>query len=153
MRTLLVVASLLLAAHAWAVDYRWTTAFAQGTVEAIIRNGNGSSVNIYCPSGQAETTPGVFIEFNRVNPKLKEQVHVQFVVDGKNYPFTFDEIHFEAKGREKHASLYSLVDALSKSKGKTFKVEFSKLGITETFSLLGARTAFKSAKDFLEDCE
>src|SRR5688500_10633259 len=118
MRTLLVVASLLLAAHAWAVDYRWTTAFAQGTVEAIIRNGNGSSVNIYCPSGQAETTPGVFIEFNRVNPKLKEQVHVQFVVDGKNYPFTFDEIHFEAKGSEKHASLYSLVDALSKSKGK-----------------------------------
>jgi hypothetical protein len=153
MRTLLVAASLLVVSPALAGKDRWTIGFGQGTFEAIVETGGGSSVNIYCPSGQAETTPGVFIEFNRVNPKLKEQVHVQFVVDGKNYPFTFDEIHFEAKGREKHASLYSLVDALSKSKGKTFKVEFPKLGISETFSLLGARTAFKSAKDFLEDCE
>ena len=39
------------------------------------------------------------------------------------------------------------------SKGKTFKVEFPKFGIAETFSLFGARKAFKSAKDFLDDCK
>lgn len=153
MRALIAAASLLVASHAWAAEQRWTTAFAQGTIEAIIRNGNGSSVNIYCPSGQADTTPGMFIEVSRVKPKAQEKVDVQFLVDGKAHPFAFDEIQFQASGRANRESLSSLVDALATSKGKTFKVGFPKLGIDETFSLLGARKAFKSAKDFLEDCE
>lgn len=153
MRALLAVVGLLAASQALAVDYRWTTGFAQGTVEAIIRNAKDSSVNIYCPSGQAETTPGMFIQVGRVNPKPKEQVTVQVIVDGENYPFILEEIQFQASGRANRNSLYSLVDALAKSKGKTFKVEFPKFGIAETFSLLDARKAFKSAKDFLEGCE
>src|SRR5688500_2132254 len=108
MRSILVVAGLLAASHAWAVDYRWTTSFAQGTVEAIIRNRGGSSVNIYCPSGQANTTPGMFIKVGRVNPKAGEQVDVQIIVDGENYPFTLDEIQFLAGGRANRRSLDAL---------------------------------------------
>ena len=153
MRTLLVAASLLAASHAAAAEPRWTTAFAQGTVEAIIEKGPGSSVNIYCPSGQADTTPGMFIQVGRVTPKAGEKVDIQIVVDGRSHPFALDEIQFLASDRANRKSLASLVDALAKSKAKTFKVEFPKLGVAETFSLLGARKAFKSAKDFLEDCE
>jgi hypothetical protein len=153
MRTLLVAASLLVVSPALAGKDRWTIGFGQGTFEAIVETGGGSSVNIYCPSGQADTPPGMFIKVGRVNPKAGEQVDVRIVIDGKNYPFTLEEIQFQAGDRAKFNSLYSLVDALTKSKGKTFKVEFPKFGTDETFALRGARKAFKSAKDFLEDCE
>src|SRR5437660_5845958 len=65
-----------------AADQRWTSAYAQGTTEAIIRNDLGSNVNIYCPTGQADTTPGIFIEFKKVTAKAGEAVAVQFVIDG-----------------------------------------------------------------------
>jgi hypothetical protein len=153
MRALLVVVSLLAASYAWAVDYRWTTSFAQGTVEAIIHNRNGSSINIYCPSGQTDTTPGMFIEVRRISPKAKEQVDVQIIVDGENHPFTLDESQFRAGGRAFRNALDALVDALAGSKAKTFKVEFPKHRTSETFSLRDARKALKSAKVFLADCE
>ena len=153
MRALLVVASLLLAAHAWAGKNRWTIGFGQGTFEAIVETGSGASVNIYCPSGQIDRTPGMFIDVGRVKPKAKQHVDVQIIVDSKNYPFTLEENQFQASDRATFNSLHALVDALAKSKGKTFKVEFPKFGTAETFPLLGAKTAFKSAKDFLGECE
>jgi hypothetical protein len=153
MRALLVVTSLLAASHALAGDNRWTLGFGQGTFEAIVENGSKSSVNIYCPSGQTDTTPGMFIDAGRVKPKAKEHVDVRIIVGGKSYPFTLEENQFQASGRANRNSLYSLVDALARSKAKTFKVEFPKFGVAETFPLLGARKVFKSAKDFLGDCE
>ena len=74
---------MLSGAYAHAVDFRWTLGFAQGTLEAIIRNAGESSVNIYCPSGQNDTTPGMFIDSARVKPKAKEQVTVQIIVDAE----------------------------------------------------------------------
>ena len=62
----------LTASAAMAVDYRWTSSYAQGTLEAIIHNRNDSNVTIYCPEGQEDTTPGVFIEVKRIKPKAGE---------------------------------------------------------------------------------
>lgn len=67
--------------------------------EAIIRNANDSSLNIYCPSGQVETVPGMFIESAKVKPKVGEQIIVQMTVDGKNHPFYLQETQFQAHGR------------------------------------------------------
>jgi hypothetical protein len=131
---------------------RWTIAFAQGTTEAIIRNGADTSVNIYCPSGQADTTPGIFIEVKKVSPKAGEKVAVRFVVDGRAYPFEIDEIQFLAKSAAQKSELSALIDALTKSKGKSFVVEFPKLGVSEPFSLAGAKKAMTSAKELLDGC-
>jgi hypothetical protein len=62
----------LTASAAMAVDYRWTSSYAQGTLEAIIHNRNDSNVTIYCPEGQADTTPGMFIAVKRIKPKAGE---------------------------------------------------------------------------------
>src|ERR1700752_3195738 len=117
----------LSAAHA--VDYRWTTGFAHGTVEAIIKNENGSGVDIYCPAGQTDTTPGMFIETDKVRPRPNEQIDVQIIVDGRNYPFYLREIQFKAEGRQNLNDLYALIDALAKSGNKSFSVEFPKFGM------------------------
>jgi hypothetical protein len=136
-----------------AKDYRWTLGYGQGTTEAIIRNGRDASVNIFCPAGQAETTPGMFIETKAISFKAGEKVAVQIVIDGKSHAFDFEEIEFKAQGAAKHGALSALIDALTKSKGKSFAVEFPKLGKSEQFSLLGARKAMTSAKEFLDGCE
>ena len=57
-----LLAAAAFCSQAHCADHRWTTAFAQGTIENIIRNEHGSSLNIYRPSGQIPTTPGMFIE-------------------------------------------------------------------------------------------
>jgi len=62
----------LTASAAMAVDYRWTSSYAQGTLEAIIHNRNDSNVTIYCLEGQEDTTPGMFIEVKRIKPKAGE---------------------------------------------------------------------------------
>ena len=137
---------------AHAVDYRWKAAFGQGTVEATVRNANDSSVNIYCPSGQADTTPGMLIEVKKVRAKAGEQIDVQIVVDGRGYPFALSEIQFEARERTSMESLQRLVDALVKSRARSFTVKFPELGLEEAFSLLDARRVFKSARDFFDGC-
>src|SRR5262245_2394843 len=149
------IAALMLSAlvsPAWAVDYRWTSAFAQGTVENIIRNEHGSSVNIYCPLGQTDTTPGFFVEVDKVRPRAGETVDVQIIIDRKNHPFSLDENQFKAAGRANMNALHALIDALVQSKGRSFVVEFPKFGTSERFSLLDARRAFKSASYFLKEC-
>jgi hypothetical protein len=146
-----LVAALIVPASA--KSFRWTTGFGQGTIEAIIRNVGGASVNIYCPAGQAEPVPGIFIETRAITFKAGEPAAVQFVVDGKNLAFDFQEIQFEAKSAEQRTALSALIDALVKSKGKSFTVTYPKLGRSEQFSLRGAKKAMTSGKEFLDGCE
>jgi hypothetical protein len=149
---LVLVFLVALTTSASAASYRWTSAFAQGTTEAIIRNEHGASVNIYCPSGQVDTAPGMLIDVKTVSPKAGEKVAVQFAVDGKSYAFDMDEIHFIAKSDAQKAALSALIDAIVSGKSKSFAVEFPKLGVTERFSLLGAKKAMTSATEFLDGC-
>jgi hypothetical protein len=137
----------LLYSPAYAVDYRWTLGFAQGTSEAIIRNDNDSSVNIYCPSGQSDTTPGMFIHVNKIRPRAREQITVQIIVDGKNHTFYLQESQFQASGRANAESLHSLVNSLAGSKGRSFVVEFPNFGMSERFSLLDARRALGTGRN------
>lgn len=154
MRTVAILfVCLTVSSSAWSADHRWTTGFGQGTFEAVVENDHKASVNIYCPSGQADTTPGFLIQGVKVEPRVHETIDVQFVVDGKNYPFSLDEIQFEARGQYKINAIHALIEALAKSRSRTFVVEFPKNGMSEKFSLLGAKAALKSAKDFLDGCE
>ena len=75
MRFLLTIAFLISTAVSatWAVDFRWTSSFAQGTLEAIIRNGNDSEFNIFCPLGQVDTTPGMFVRVTGVQPLARRR--------------------------------------------------------------------------------
>jgi hypothetical protein len=100
MKSLLLLMSLILVTYpARAVDFRWTSSFNQGTLEAIIQNGRGSSLNIYCPLYQTDTTPGMFLEVKRIKPTAGEPLTVQIIVDDKNHAFYFNEIEFEANTR------------------------------------------------------
>jgi hypothetical protein len=144
---------LLLTGTAQAVDFRWTLGYAQGTSEAIIRNRDDSSLNVYCPSGQTDTTPGMFLKSAKVKPVKDEEVTVQIVVDGRSHAFFFAEIQFEPKTRLGRQSLESLVNALANSRSKHFTVEYPKYGVAEQFSLLDAKRALGSGrKSILAGC-
>jgi hypothetical protein len=123
----------LTASTAVAVDYRWASSFAQGTFEAIIRNRNDSSINIYCPDGHEDTTPGMFIEVKRIKPQRGEMVTVQIVVDGDSHAFDLNEIQFTASSRTEKLQYFVLVDALVASKQKSFVVEFPKYDTSRFF--------------------
>jgi hypothetical protein len=141
------------ATSAWAANDRWTTGFGQGTFEAIIRNSNRSSVNLYCPEGQEDTTPGMFIEVKRVQPAAKEKVTVQIIVDGVIHEFLMDEIQFRPDTKTDWSNYYALAGALTASGQKSFVVKFPKYNVEETFSLNGARKALGLGKNsILEDC-
>jgi len=148
-----IVCLLLATPAALAVDYRWTLSFNQGTYEAIIWNRNDSSLTIYCPMGQEDTTPGMFIQVKRIKPQPGEQVTVQIIVDGENYPFELSEIQFNASSRTEKWHFRALVDALAASKQKSFVVEFPKYDTSETFSLLDTRKTIGRGKDsMIEGC-
>ena len=154
LKLIVSIVSLLLATPAaLAVDYRWTLSFNQGTSEATIWNRNDSSLTIYCPQGQEDTTPGMFIEVKRIKPQRGEQVTVQIIVDGENYPFELSEIQFNASSRTEKWHFRALVDALAASKQKSFVVEFPKYDTSETFSLLDTRKTIGRGKDsMIEGC-
>jgi hypothetical protein len=137
----------LTAFAAMAVDYRWTSSYAQGTLEAIIHNRNDSTVTIYCPEGQEDTTPGMFIEVKRIKPKASESVTVQIVVDGDSYAFDLQEIQYLANSNTEKLHFLALVDALVASKKKSFVVEFPKYDAAETFSTLDARKSLGDGKN------
>ena len=146
MRFLTALVFLCAAAQAETSAFRWTVGFAQGTIEAIIRNEFDSSVNLYCPSGQLDPTPGMFIDVDKIRPRPGERIAVQIIVDGENHAFYLEENQFKAGGRANLQSFHRLVDALAASKGKTFAVEFPKFGMSERFSLFGAPKAVKAAR-------
>lgn len=152
MKLVLAVGLLVVVSSAGqAVDYRWTLGYGQGTTESIIRNSNDSSVNIYCPSGQPNHVAGMFIDSTKVKPKAGEEVTVQIIVDGKNYPFYLKEDQFEASSRAGKGDLVSLVGALTKSRQKSFTVEFPKYDVVETFSLLDAAKSLGNGKKSVVD--
>ncbi len=141
------------ASAAFAVDYRWTTSLDQGTLEAIIENVNDSTFNIYCPEGQEDTTPGMFIDVKRIKPKAGEQVTVQIVVDGDSHAFELNETQFLANSRTAQWQFRDLVLFLTASKRKSFTVEFPKYRTAEAFSLLDARKALGHGKgSILQGC-
>lgn len=147
MKLLLTMLSLiLLAPAASAVDFRWTLGFGQGTLESTIRNANDSSFTIYCPQGQEETTPGMFLHVKSIKPTLGELVTVQFIVDGKNHLFNFPEMGFKAETRANQWALRDFVNALLSSKKKSFVAEFPKHNTAETFSLLNVRDSIGTRK-------
>ncbi len=153
-RISIAVCLALAAAPAMSVDFRWTIAYNQGTAEAIIRNGNDSNVNIYCPSGQEDKTPGMYVDVNSVKPAYNEQVTVQIIVDGKNYPFYLREIEFKPVSREDWWEFKALIRALALSKQKSFVVELPKYNKSETFSLLDARKVLGHGKEsILSGCD
>ncbi|MCS3726468.1 hypothetical protein [Bradyrhizobium betae] len=131
---------------ALAVDFRWTLGYGQGTLEANIENGAGSTFSIYCPAGSENKTPGMFITVARIKPQVKETVTAQIIVDGKNHPFLLDGSQFKAEGRQNQWDFRELVNALAASKQKSFVVEFPKYQTQETFSLLDVRKTLGTAK-------
>jgi hypothetical protein len=157
MKFLLTIMSLTFAASAaLAVDFRWTQGYGQGTLEANIANANDSTININCPEGQTDTTPGMFIEVKRISPPRQsdETVTVQIIVDGKNYSFFLKEIQFKAVTRTDKSQFRELVRALASSKQKSFVVEFPKYNTAETFSLLDARKVLGLGKhSILKGCD
>ncbi len=155
MKLLLMIMSLTFAASAaFAVDFRWTLGFGQGTLEANIENGNGSSVNIFCPLGQEDTTPGMLIHVKRINAQRDELVTVQMIVDGKSHPFYLKEIELLAEGRANMWEFRELMRALASSKQKSFGIEFPKYNTAETFSLLDARKTIGLGKgSVLKGCD
>lgn len=139
------------AAHA--VDYRWTSGFGQGTTEALIRNGEGASFNIYCPAGSTDTTPGLIVETRKISLRTGAPVDLQIVVDGRNLAFTLQEGQARADARGTRLGLNALARALASSKAKTFTVEFPAQRKAERFSLLNARDALMEGKaSILEPC-
>ncbi len=155
MRLLLAIISLTFASSAaFAVDFRWTLGFGQGTLEAKIENGNDSHVNIFCPRWQTETTPGMFINVKRINPQRDELVTAQIIIDGKNYSFYLKEIEFLADTRAGMWQFRELVHALASSKQKSFVVEFPKYNTAKTFSLLdGRKTLGLGEHSMLKGCD
>jgi hypothetical protein len=149
---LALVLSLCFCTSAFARSGAWTLGWGQGTAEAIIENANGSSVNIYCPSGQDDRTPGMFVQSKKVTPALQEQVTVQFTVDGKTHLFKFDEIQFLAHTKDEMQNLVQLQDALIASRQKSFTVGFPKYNIVETFCLRDARKTLGGKSTLLSDC-
>lgn len=138
---------------AMAVDHRWGSSFAQGTVEAIVKNLGGASVNIYCPSGQVDTPPGIFLRSSKLKTVPGQSMDVQFVVDGNNYPFSFTEGHLKAETRIDKQGLWSPVAALRTSKAKQFTVEWPKQRVSEAFPLSNASDALSDGKKpFVDVC-
>jgi hypothetical protein len=141
-----ILSFVLTASTAIAVDYRWTSSYDQGTLEATIWNRHASNIVIYCPEGQEDTTPGMFLEVKRIKPQRGESVTVQIVADGDSFPFELNEIQFTASSRAEKWRFFALVDVLVASKQKSFVVEFPKYDTSETFSLLDARKSLGQGK-------
>lgn len=158
-RTVLLLCVMIAPTHVMAIDFRWTQGFAQGTVIAGIRNTNDSSLSIYCPSGQSDTTPGISIESKAIRPRPGEQILVQIVVDGVNHAFVVSDpsnsgdthFDFRAHGRAARQDLENLVRALSRGRQRSFVVEFPKQRHLERFSLLGARRALLEGRGTILD--
>lgn len=155
MKLLPVAFALMLSGTAaLAVDFRWTLGYGQGTLEANIENGAGSTFSIYCPAGSDDKTPGIFISVTRIKPQVKEAVTAQIIIDGKNHPFLLDGSRFKAEGRQNQWDFRALVNALATSKQKSFVVEFPKYQTQETFSLLDVRKTLGTAKKtIIRECD
>lgn len=120
-------------------DYRWTSGFAQGTIENMIQSRNGTRLNMYYPSGQMDPTPGMFLTVR--GRDIPGQVTIQFVVDGDNHAFYFTDGSFRAVVRLNAESMISFCRVLIRSRASSFIVEVPQIGISDRLSLLNARQA------------
>ena len=85
-------------------------------------NRNASNIVIYCPEGQEDSTPGMFLEVKRIKPQRGESVSIQIVVDRDDYAFGLNVRSNSPQARGPMA-IFALVDALVASK-KSFVVQF-----------------------------
>jgi hypothetical protein len=149
---LCIVVALVAPAHA--ADFRWTSAFGQGTAVGQIQNQAGSLVHFACNSGGLP--PG--------GPSLHVQIKgkdvpgsrlYQFVIDGKNRPVTLqDGWLLNAQARHEKEALMSIAYDLVQSRATTFTVELPELRLEERFSLLNVKDALGAAPGkTLADCE
>jgi hypothetical protein len=69
------------------VDYRWASEFHHGTTYDSIRSADGAELTVYC-SASGDGRSGLMIEAN--NASFKGLHLFQFVIDGRNYPFEFE---------------------------------------------------------------
>lgn len=166
MRLLLTITFLILTASTvLAVDYRWTLISNEESSEATIDNGTKSSLMIDCslPSKDLWGAPRHWFPSITLEPGTvvlrdgaKEAV-VQFIVDGKIYPFMWDrKYHFVLSilAANKERDLHEFVTALASSNQQTFIMRFPKYKNSEKFSLLDARKVLGNGKDFILDrCE
>lgn len=165
MRLLLTIPFLIFAAStAWAVDYRWELTSNESGSEATIENGNKVYLSIDCSIPPRDiwgyrTQWGTMMKLEHGTSQQNVGTKgdpVQFVVDGKSYPFAWDRKYFIVSPTlaDKKSELHEFVTALASSSQKTFVVRFPKYKHSETLSLLDARKVLGSGKDFILDrCE
>lgn len=152
-KLVLTLALALSATAAQAVDYRWTQGYGQGTLEAAIVNKAKDELRIYCASGQQNRPVGMFLTIAGRPTSAPGKVYVQFVVDGKNHPFTFEQGRYNASGRGFYGNLHAFVEALVRSKSPSFAVELPEEDITRSLSLLNAADALGTPPDLIiKDC-
>jgi hypothetical protein len=141
-----LAAALAFTTSAAAVDFRWNQGFGQGTLEASIQNREGATFSVSCPAGSDDTTPSLDVRTKMVPMPKGKVVDVQVIVDGKNHPFNLIDGSYLGAGRSFRQDIENVVNALRKSKGKTFDVEYPMAGKKDTFSLQNARTALGAGK-------
>ncbi|AWN53987.1 hypothetical protein [Methylobacterium sp. 17Sr1-1] len=151
LKLLVTSAFVLSASAAQPVDYRWTTGFGQGTLEAKITNRSKDELIVYCASGQDDHPAGMFFTIGGWTYRPREKVYVQFVVDEKNHSFEFAETQYEASGRAFFGNLYNFVAALASSRSSSFLFEIPAENISRSLSLLNVGDALGKPSDLIVD--
>lgn len=142
------------AAPAFAVDFRWTSGFGQGTAAGQVENQSGSLVHFACNSG-GMPPGGASLHVQIKGKDIQGARLYQFVVDGKNRPVTLqDGWLLNAQARHEKAALIDIAHSLVVSRAPAFTVELPELRIEERFSLLNVKDALGQAPGkTLADCE
>jgi hypothetical protein len=158
MQWLLTIPFLILAAStALAADHRWELISNESSSDATIENSNKVSFGISCslPTRDVWGAPTQWgttmrLEYGTSTPNVGTNGDpVQFIVDGKSYPFRWDRHYFFVSPTDGERGNHEFVTALASSDQKTFVVRFPKFKHSERFSLLDARKALGSGKDFI----
>ena len=75
---------------ALADTYEWSSAFAQGTVEYQVDDGNGNSLTITCPEGHARSVSAQMTTRGLDYNSPKDTISMFFVIDGVEFEDPFD---------------------------------------------------------------
>lgn len=132
---------------------RWTESFKQGIGEFMIRNG-GATFYIACPSGLEKTNPGFSFTAKklRIAEGITRSLEVQLVMDRLNHPYAAecsgDQCEWTSTNAQTQGRLEQSIRQLRSA--KAFTVQIPELGISERFSISGARKVLENA---LEGCE
>lgn len=146
MLALAATLALLAAGPARAVDYRWVVGTGQGSVEASIRNKEGSRFVVFCTSGAVEQRGGIILEGLAEQAPKGRPVDVQVVVDGRSFAFSVKDGYGPVSARGDRLALANMARAMIGSRATQFAVEYPGLGKEELFSLLSVKEAIKEGR-------